>query len=161
MAALGDHLEVIKRMLEPGRATYEGPYAAVRGAINEPKGLQKPRIPIVVGGNGRNVTFRYAARFAEELNLVFLNPDEVAELLPLIRQRCEEEGRDPDTLRLSLYTRDQDVREAGQARSDFLGQLAAIGLDRVVCFPTRYGAEIETQARFAEDCLAAGLVLVG
>jgi F420-dependent oxidoreductase-like protein len=161
MAALGDHLEVIKRMLEPGRATYEGPYAEVRGAINEPKGLQKPRIPIVVGGNGRNVTFRYAARFAEELNLVFLNPDEVAELLPLIRQRCEEEGRDPDTLRLSLYTRDQDVREAGQARSDFLGQLAAIGLDRVVCFPTRYGAEIETQARFAEDCLAAGLALSG
>jgi F420-dependent oxidoreductase-like protein len=161
MAALGDHLEVIKRMLEPGRATYEGPYAAVRGAINEPKGLQKPRIPIIVGGNGRNVTFRYAARFAEELNLVFLKPDEVAELIPLIRQRCEEEGRDPDTLRLSLYTRDQDVREAGAARSDFLGQLAAIGLDRVVCFPTRYGADVETQARFAEDCLAAGLELGG
>ena len=159
MAALGDHLEVIKRMLEPGRATYEGPYAEVRGAINEPKGLQKPRIPIVVGGNGRNVTFRYAARFAEELNLVFLAPAEVADLIPLIRQRCEEEGRDPDSLRVSLYTRDQDVRDAGAQRADFLGRLAAIGLDRVVCFPTRYGADIETQARFAEDCLAAGLEL--
>ena len=74
MAALGDHLEVVKRMLEPGRASFEGDYAEVRGAINEPKGLQQPRIPIVVGGNGRNVTFRYAARFAEELNLVFLVP---------------------------------------------------------------------------------------
>jgi len=161
MAALGDHLEVVKRMLEPGRATYDGPYAAVRGAINEPKGLQQPRIPIVIGGNGRNVTFRYAARFAEELNLVFLQPDEVAAELPLIRQRCEEEDRDPDTLRVSLYTRDQDVREAGRARVDFLGRLADIGLDRVVCFPTRWGPELETQAAFAEDCVAAGLPLSG
>ncbi|MFL5755755.1 MAG: LLM class flavin-dependent oxidoreductase, partial [Chloroflexota bacterium] len=67
MDAFGDHLEVISRMLEPGRATYRGPHARVVGAINQPKGLQ-PRIPIIVGGNGRNRTFRYAARFADELN---------------------------------------------------------------------------------------------
>jgi F420-dependent oxidoreductase-like protein len=161
MAALGDHLEIIRRMLEPGRATYEGDYANVRGAINEPKGLQKPRIPIVVGGNGRRVTFRYAARFAEELNLVFLTPDEVAELQPIIRQRCEEEGRDPTTLRLSIYTRDVDVQEPGQKRVDFLGRLRDLGLDRVVCFPTRWSPEPEIQARFAEDCQAAGLPLAG
>jgi F420-dependent oxidoreductase-like protein len=161
MAALGDHLEIIRRMLEPGRATYEGDYANVRGAINEPKGLQKPRIPIVVGGNGRRVTFRYAARFAEELNLVFLTPDEVAELQPIIRQRCEEEGRDPTTLRLSIYTRDVDVQEPGQKRVDFLGRLRDLGLDRVVCFPTRWSPEPEVQARFAEDCQAAGLPLAG
>ena len=52
MAAFGDHLEVITRMFAPGRATYEGTYAHVRGAINVPKGLQQPRIPIIVGGNG-------------------------------------------------------------------------------------------------------------
>ncbi len=160
MAAFGDHLEIVKRMLEPGRATYEGEYAEVRGAINEPKGLQQPRIPIIVGGNGPNVTFRYAARFADELNLVFLVPDEVAEQLPLIRQRCEEEDRDPATLRISLYTRDQDVREPGQARVDLLGRLAALGLDRVVSFPTRWNPTPDGQAAFAEDCVAAGLTLV-
>ena len=159
MAAFGDHLEVVRRMLEPGRASFEGEYAAVHGAINEPKGIQKPRIPIVVGGNGRNVTFRYAARFAEELNLVFLVPDEVAELLPIIKQRCEEEDRDPATLRLSLYTRDQDVRDAGQQRVDFLGEMAALGLDRLVCFPTRWNPTLDAQAAFAEDCKAAGLTL--
>lgn len=159
MAAFGDHLEVVRRMLEPGRASFEGEYAAVHGAINEPKGIQKPRIPIVVGGNGRNVTFRYAARFAEELNLVFLVPDEVAELLPIIQQRCDEEDRDPSTLRVSLYTRDQDVRDAGQQRVDFLGEMAALGLDRLVCFPTRWDPTLDAQAAFAEDCQAAGLAL--
>jgi hypothetical protein len=105
------------------------------------------------------VTFRYAARFAEELNLVFLGPDGVAELLPIIRQRCEEVGRDPSTLRVSLYTRDVDVERPGQARVDLLGALRDLGLDRVISFPTRYGPTVEVQALFAEDCLAAGLPL--
>ena len=76
----------------------------------------------------------------------------MAELLPIIRQRCEEEDRDPATLRVSLYIRDQDVREPGQERVDFLGALAALGLDRVVCFPTRWNPTAEAQALFAEDC---------
>jgi alkanesulfonate monooxygenase SsuD/methylene tetrahydromethanopterin reductase-like flavin-dependent oxidoreductase (luciferase family) len=52
MAAFGEHLEVITRMLAPGRATYEGSLVQVRDAINVPRGLQEPRIPIIVGGNG-------------------------------------------------------------------------------------------------------------
>ena len=79
MGALGDHLEVISRMLGPGRATYEGSYAHVRGAINVPKGIQQPRIPIIVGGNGERRTAGYAIRFADELNYVFLEPDEIPE----------------------------------------------------------------------------------
>jgi F420-dependent oxidoreductase-like protein len=159
LEALGDHLEVIRRMLLPGRATYEGAHARVRGAINIPKGLQEPRIPIIVGGNGRNVTRRYAARFADELNLVFLSPEEVREELPIVRQRCEEEDRDPATLRVSLYVRDQDVQHAGQARVDLLASFAALGLSRVVAFPGRWSVEAETQAQFAEDCVAAGIKL--
>ena len=58
LAMLGDHLEVIDRMLRPGFATYEGRYARVENAINNPKGLQSPRVPIMVGGNGQNVTWR-------------------------------------------------------------------------------------------------------
>ena len=159
LAILGDHLEVIRRMLEPGRATYEGEYARVRGAINEPKGLQAPRIPIIVGGNGRNVTFRYAARFADELNLVYLGPAEVALLLPIIRQRCEEEDRDPATLDVSLYLRDTDVRDAGAARVDLIGQLASLGLSRIMAFVGRWSVETDAQASFAEDARAAGVEL--
>jgi alkanesulfonate monooxygenase SsuD/methylene tetrahydromethanopterin reductase-like flavin-dependent oxidoreductase (luciferase family) len=69
---LRDGLGVISAMLAPGRsthATYEGEHASVRDAINLPKGLQSPRIPIMVGGNGPQVTWRLAARFADELNL--------------------------------------------------------------------------------------------
>ncbi|MBI3749178.1 MAG: TIGR03560 family F420-dependent LLM class oxidoreductase [Chloroflexi bacterium] len=159
MAALGDHLEVIRAMFGPGRAAYEGRYAHVRGAINVPKGLQQPRIPIIVGGNGQRVTAGLAIRFADELNYVFLSPVEVAERIAAVRTRCETEGRDPATLRFSLYTRDEQMREAGQARTDVLGELATVGLDRIVCFPTRWAPTVEAQEAFAEDCRAAGLTL--
>ena len=55
LAAFADHMEVITRMLGPGRATYRGPYAEVADAVNEPKGIQR-HIPIIVGGNGREKT---------------------------------------------------------------------------------------------------------
>jgi F420-dependent oxidoreductase-like protein len=158
LGALGDHLEVIRRMLGPGKATFEGAYAHVEGAINVPKGIQA-HIPIVVGGNGQRVTFRYAALYADELNLVFLEPQEVREALPVVRERCEEQGRDPATLRISLYARDNDARADGQARVDRLGTYAALGLDRLVMFPSRWDTGDEGLASFAADVRAAGLPL--
>jgi alkanesulfonate monooxygenase SsuD/methylene tetrahydromethanopterin reductase-like flavin-dependent oxidoreductase (luciferase family) len=61
LAILRDSLEVLHAMMGPGHATYEGKHARVRDAFNVPKPLQKPRIPIMVGGNGPNVTWRLAA----------------------------------------------------------------------------------------------------
>lgn len=159
LEVLGEHLEIIRRMLEPGRASFEGRHARVRGAINVPKGLQAPRIPIIVGGNGQNVTFRLAARHAEELNLVFLEPAEVAEHMAVARQRCEEIRRDPATLRISLYCRDGEVRPVGQERVDRLGAYAELGLDRLVTFPSRWDTSEDGLARFAEDVRTAGLPL--
>ena len=158
LGALGDHLEVIRRMLGPGNATYVGPYARVEGAINVPKGIQA-HIPVIVGGNGQQVTFRYAARYADELNLVVLEPDEVRLALPVARQRCEEEDRDPATLRFSLYCRDADTRADGQARVDRLGAYAELGLDRLVGFPSRWDTSEDGLASFAADCEAAGIAL--
>ena len=161
MDAFGDDLEVISRMFAPGRATYEGRHAHVRGAINVPKGLQQPRIPIIVGGNGERRTAGYAIRFADELNYVFLDPAEIAQRMVDVRRRCEDEGRDPATLRFSLYVRDEDVRQPGPSRVDLIGRLAAVGLDRLVAFPTRWSPTAEAQAAFAEDCRAAGVELAG
>ncbi|HEX3428274.1 MAG TPA: TIGR03560 family F420-dependent LLM class oxidoreductase [Candidatus Limnocylindrales bacterium] len=157
--AFGDHLEVITRMLAPGHATYEGRYAHVRDAINVPKGLQQPRIPIIVGGNGRQRTAGYAIRYADELNFVFLTPAEIAERIAEVRQRCDAEGRDPNSIRFSLYAKDEEMRDPGQARVDAIGAYSEVGLARIVCFPTRWGPTTETQAAFAEDVRAAGIEL--
>ncbi len=160
LAMFADHLEVITRMLGPGHATYLGQHASVQGAINVPKGLQTPRIPIIVGGNGRRVTFRLAAQFADELNLVFLDPAAAAESMTVARQRCEEAGRDPATLRISIYAPDRLFATPGAERVDALARYAAIGMARLVAFLGDRSVELESQAAFAEDVRAAGLALV-
>ena len=74
---------------------------------------------------------------------------------------CEAAGRDPDSLRFSVYTLDEDFRHAGPERVERIAAFAEIGVDRIVCFPTKYDPSLEAQAAFAEDVKAAGVALDG
>jgi F420-dependent oxidoreductase-like protein len=162
LAALGDHLEVITKMLASDKhqhATYEGQYASVRDAINVPKPIQQPRVPIMVGGNGPNVTWRLAARHADELNVDGMSPEEVAEALPVIRSRCEEIGRDPASLRLSAHLFWRNAPAAGQARVDQLAAYREVGVDRVITLIRDSATSDEALVSFADDARAAGAEL--
>jgi F420-dependent oxidoreductase-like protein len=164
LAILRDGLEVITRMLAGGRAdhaTFEGEHASVRNAINLPKGLQSPRIPIMVGGNGPEVTWRLAARFADELNLDGMSPDELREALPVIRSRCEEIDRDPESLRISVHAwwGNPDWASPGDRRIAFLGQLGDLGIDRVMGLLQESASSDEALTALAEDARAAGVRL--
>jgi alkanesulfonate monooxygenase SsuD/methylene tetrahydromethanopterin reductase-like flavin-dependent oxidoreductase (luciferase family) len=155
---LADHLEVIARMMAPGRATFTGRHARVVDAIHEPTAYAGP-IPIVVGGNGRERTWRLAARFADELNLDAMSPDAVREALPVIRSRCEEIGRDPDTLRVSVHLWGAPMAlEPGAQRQERLLEYAALGTSRVIVqgFPgVQDPAALDSLIR---DCQEAGLL---
>lgn len=159
LTALRDHLEVISRMLAPGRATYDGSFASVRDAIGEPRGLQQPRIPILVGGNGRNVTWRLAARYADELNLNMLSPEDAAAALPIVQQRCEEIGRDPASLAVSMHYSRHAAVTPGAQRIDMIAGYRELGLKRIMVLLTQSVSDDQALARFAEDCRAAGASL--
>jgi F420-dependent oxidoreductase-like protein len=159
LAALADHLEVITRMLAPGRAVFHGEHASVDGAINIPKGLQRPRVPIMVGGNGPNVTWRLAARHADELNLDWLTPDEVRAALPVIRSRCEEIGRDPSTLRLSVNIGRDTMGEAGSSRVELFQAYVELGIDRIMGLIQSTATSDEALEMLAVDARAAGCEL--
>ena len=166
LAMLHDALEVITRMLEPGRtthATYEGEYHSVRDAINLPKPIQETGMPIMVGGNGPNVTWRLAARYADELNLDGSSPDEVRDALPVIRSRCEEIGRDPDSLTVSVHVwREQpEWTNSGSARQELLAAYAELGVSRVMGLLHASVTGDEALEELAADARAAGVELAG
>jgi alkanesulfonate monooxygenase SsuD/methylene tetrahydromethanopterin reductase-like flavin-dependent oxidoreductase (luciferase family) len=158
LAILRDALEVISRMLAPGRATYRGPYAHVIDAVHEPKGADGP-VPILIGGNGPNVTWRLAARFADELNLDALMPAQAAAALPVIRERCEEIGRDPASLKVSVYVwgPPADV-SPGQERVERLLEFADAGLDLAIVQGYMGTTDPAALDSLIEDCLATGLL---
>jgi F420-dependent oxidoreductase-like protein len=159
LATLADHLEVIARMLGPDRATFSGAHASVTDAINVPRGLQEPRVPVMVGGNGPNVTWRLAARFADELNLDWLTPDEVRAALPVIRARCEEIGREPSTLRISVNISRYVLSDAGPSRVELLASYRDVGVNRVMGLLQESAVSDEPLESLASDAKAAGCVL--
>jgi alkanesulfonate monooxygenase SsuD/methylene tetrahydromethanopterin reductase-like flavin-dependent oxidoreductase (luciferase family) len=147
-------------MLRGNRSTYEGETASVRDAINVPQPIRRPSVPIVVGGNGERVTWGLAARFADELNLDGMWPEEVKEAMPVIAERCREAGRDPATLPVSIHiwwerlrSRDprtllEGYREAGVSRAITLVKDAA---DDDEALPRFRAAAIEAGATLADE----------
>ena len=158
LATLRDQLEVIAHMLRPGPATFLGQHARVDGAVNEPKPLQ-PKLPIMVGGNGPTVTWRLAARYADELNLDCMSARQTQEALPIIAARCTEIGRDPQSLRVSVHVYLGGLGAPGRERTDELGAFAALGIWRIMTPPPGLTQSDEALEAFAEDCVAAGVEL--
>lgn len=145
VAALASYLEVFKEFLERDQ-----PAAA-------PPGLRHP--PIIIGGNGQKLTWRLAALHADELNLDGMTPDQVAAAIPIIRRRCEEVGRDPATLRLSVgvwWGREPPPRSEQVDRLTRYGQL---GLHRVMIGIQQPGQDF--LAPVAAAARRAGLIMSG
>lgn len=164
LAMLHDALEVITRMLEPGRsthATYDGEHHRVADARNVPKPIGQTGMPIMVGGNGPQVTWRLAARYADELNLDGMSPDEVRDALPIIRSRCEEIGRDPESLAVSahIFWNADGWREGGQARQTLLAEYAELGLSRVMGLIRSTADDDDALEALVSDARAAGIEL--
>jgi alkanesulfonate monooxygenase SsuD/methylene tetrahydromethanopterin reductase-like flavin-dependent oxidoreductase (luciferase family) len=157
LAILEDHLEIISRMLAPGRATYHGEHAHVIDAIHEPTSFGAD-IPVLIGGNGPNVTWRLAARFADELNLDAMPPHEVEAAVPVIAARCAEIGRDPASLALSVHVWGAADAAPGQARRERLRAYRDAGLARVMLQGFGAVSDPGLLERVADDCAAVGVL---
>jgi F420-dependent oxidoreductase-like protein len=162
LARLADDLEVIAAMLAGDRhqhATFEGRYSKVHDARNVPKPIQRPRLPIMVGGNGPNVTWRLAARLADELNVDGFSPKEVADALPVIRSRCDEVGRDPASLAVSVHLWGEQLTRTGAPRVELLAGYAELGVSRVMGLDRAIARTDEALESLAADARAAGVEL--
>jgi alkanesulfonate monooxygenase SsuD/methylene tetrahydromethanopterin reductase-like flavin-dependent oxidoreductase (luciferase family) len=113
----------------------------------------------MVGGNGPERTWRIAARYADELNIDAMFPEDLAKAMPTIRQRCEEIGRDPDSLRVSVHVWWEHATEHGAARAERFAAYRDLGVSRIQCLVRDAVEDDEALERFAEDCLAAGVDL--
>jgi alkanesulfonate monooxygenase SsuD/methylene tetrahydromethanopterin reductase-like flavin-dependent oxidoreductase (luciferase family) len=70
----------------------------------QPKPVQRPHPPLIVGGSARPRGARLAARLAQEYNTLFATPDVVRERRAALDDACRRVGRDPASLPLSLMT---------------------------------------------------------
>jgi F420-dependent oxidoreductase-like protein len=83
------------------RYSYAGRHYVLEDSPALPKPVQQPRPPIIIGGAGAHRTPRLAARFADEFNVPFHTLQAGSQQFDRVRHACEEEGRDPGTMRFS------------------------------------------------------------
>jgi F420-dependent oxidoreductase-like protein len=82
--------------------TFHGKYFHVEDAILEPKPLQKPHPPILIGGVGPRITLRITAELGDACNL-WGPPEETAKEREILKRHCEEVGRDESTIEKTTY----------------------------------------------------------
>ena len=99
-------------MLAGEQPTFSGKHYRVTNALNNPR--IRPSVPIMLGGSGETKTFRMAAQYADHMNII-CNREDLAHKVSVLRQRCEEIGRDPSTLATSYLAFVMMTEDAAQA----------------------------------------------
>ena len=127
---LDEAAEIIKRLWSEKQLTFEGRYYKLRDAYCEPKPVQQPRPPIMIGGGGEKLTLRVVAKHADQGN-TFGPPAVFRHKLNVLGEHCAAVGRNMDEIEISwagaaAVTDSKEVREAivnGMAKA--FGQPAA------------------------------------
>jgi len=99
---LGEACEVIKRLWTETVANFDGKYYQLKDARCEPKPVQKPNPPFVIGGSGEQLTLRIVAQYANIWNFVGGSVDTLRHKNEVLNGHCAAIGRDPRTIERSI-----------------------------------------------------------
>ncbi len=106
MDRFDEGVEVVRSLLTNETTTFHGEHYRLTEARCEPKPVQRPTPPIVIGGKGEKRTLRTVARHADYWDAMFPgSPDEWRRLDAILLRHCEAVGRDPAEIRRSIHLR--------------------------------------------------------
>jgi F420-dependent oxidoreductase-like protein len=145
-------LEIWDRLQQEERTTYEGQHYQIVDAPFEPKPLQRPRMPVLIGGSGPRM-LRLAARHADIWNAVG-TPDEGGALNQRLDAACAAEGRDPASLVRTVSPRINLLESVSAFVDGVAGYRAAGFRDIYVPWP-RTESELPVLRQVAREAIPA------
>lgn len=94
---LDEALQIIRSLWTEPTTTFDGRYYRTKDAINDPAGVQKPHIPVMIAGGGEKVTLKLVARYGDMCN-VQDSPAELRRKFDILAKHCSSVGRDFSTI---------------------------------------------------------------
>ena len=94
--------EVIRLLWTQKYADFEGTYYQLKQARCEPKPVQRPYPPIVIGGSGERRTLRIVAKYADVWNFAGGPVDQFRHKLAVLEEHCRAVGRDYASIEKSI-----------------------------------------------------------
>jgi F420-dependent oxidoreductase-like protein len=148
---LDEACEIIRQLFTQPTVDFDGRYYQLAGARSEPKPVQKPYPPIVIGGGGEQLTLRVVAKHADIWNYSGNSVDEFNHKVAVLREHCAEVGRDPNEIAFSLQYR-LKAEDFGSAVGDLETFIAAGATHIVLILPAPYPDGIAT--RVADEVIS-------
>ena len=105
--------------------SYDGAYYSLTNSPALPKPVQRPKVPVIIGGGGARRTPALAARYADEFNAAFRPAPDAAAAFERVRGACAADGRDPASIIFSTA----QVVCCGKDEAELARRAAAIGRD--------------------------------
>lgn len=131
MDRFAEALEVLHSLFTREQTDFEGRYFTLVGARIDPKPVQLPHPPFVIGGIGEQRTIPLVARWAQQWNVGPVKHDMLVAKRAVLERECDRIGRDPGSIELSCNVTlrpDSDMAKlAARAHS-----YAELGVDRVI-----------------------------
>ncbi|MBV6507893.1 MAG: F420-dependent glucose-6-phosphate dehydrogenase [Acidimicrobiales bacterium] len=122
---LDEILGILKLLWSTDEASHRGHFFAFETVHSQPRPVRLEGIPIHVGGHSKAAA-RRAGLYADGYHPLGLDDETLSQRVALVRQTAEENGRDPDSIELTLGANmtafDDAALEAAEAK----------GADRVV-----------------------------
>ena len=119
--------EILVRLLTQTETDFDGRYYQLSAARCEPKPIQQPHPPIVIGGSGERRTLRTVARWADHWNFPGGGVEVFEKKREVLREHCETVGRDVAEITTSTHLRIDAANP--RAIVEEAGALAEAGLD--------------------------------
>jgi F420-dependent oxidoreductase-like protein len=127
MDVLAEQMEIIARSFADLRFSFEGEHYVVEDLDAQPKPLQRPRPPIIVGGRAGHRSLALAARWADEYNTFSASVAEIRDRRAAFATAWADAGRDPEAFRFSAMVSavvgadEADLRERVARLADLQG----------------------------------------
>jgi F420-dependent oxidoreductase-like protein len=148
---LGEACEIARRLFTQHLTDFEGSYYRLRQARCEPKPIQRPHPPFVIGGGGEQLTLRVVARYADIWNSTTNDVEEFRHKVRVLYEHCAAVDRDPAQIELSVQARvNYDDLSATVATLQPLVEAGATHLVLMLAYPYPDGIV----ARLADEVVA-------
>jgi F420-dependent oxidoreductase-like protein len=138
---LDEACQLMRALWTEPRATFEGRYYQIREAYHEPKPIQQPHPPIVIGGGGEKLTLRVVAKHANEWNFNGKSTDEFRHKCHVLEEHCKAVGRDPGEIGRSIQFGAPKLDEAESLAARARGYVEAGATHLIFTCPQPYSAD--------------------
>lgn len=153
---LGEAVEVIKLLFTQHKSTFDGKYYQLKDALCEPKPLQKPYPPLLIGGMGPKLIQPLVARQADIWHFFVRDgdPQETKKICENFDALCRKVGRDPTQVEKSISLRPPQLTGTTEEVRGRVQALADAGVHHfILSFPAPYDRQL--LRRFAKEIMPA------